>query len=105
MILELGILASHAIWLLRTRHVRRAAAAEGKTFDDILNEKAHAGTPWKFAERRFCFKSARKGRKSVDVEMQPGPMNCDELGRDTSTVSSSAVPSMAESELAPAADG
>jgi hypothetical protein len=44
---------------------------EGKTFDDVLGEKAHAGTPWKFAERRLCLKEARKGGKGgEDVEMQ-----------------------------------
>ncbi|KFZ05687.1 hypothetical protein V501_08122 [Pseudogymnoascus sp. VKM F-4519 (FW-2642)] len=73
-ILELGILGSHGIWLIRTRRVRRAAALEGKTFDDVLEEKAHAGTPWKFSERRFCLKEARKGGKGGkggdDVEMQ-----------------------------------
>ncbi|KAL5349776.1 hypothetical protein ACLOAV_004808 [Pseudogymnoascus australis] len=70
-ILELGILGSHGIWLVRTRRVRSDAASEGKTFDEILEEKAHAGTPWKFSERRFRPKGARKGDKGKgDVEMQ-----------------------------------
>lgn len=68
---------------------------EGKTFDNILEEKAHAGTPWKFAERRFCLKDARKGgkgRKGVDdVEMQAERSDVDTLTGPYSTTASSII--------------
>ncbi|OBT65395.1 hypothetical protein VE03_06030 [Pseudogymnoascus sp. 23342-1-I1] len=89
-ILELGILGSHGIWLVRTRRVRSAASSEGKTFDDILEEKAHAGTPWKFAERRFRRKGARKGGKcKEDVEMQAEGGDVDTSTSPYSTTTSS----------------
>lgn len=59
-LLELGIFISHAIWLVRTRKIRKAAAAEGKTFDDIAAEHKAEGTPFKFAERKF--RKHRKGK-------------------------------------------
>ncbi|KFZ09703.1 hypothetical protein V502_08547 [Pseudogymnoascus sp. VKM F-4520 (FW-2644)] len=103
-ILELGILGSHAIWLVRTRRVRRAAALEGKTFDIILEEKAHAGIPWKFSERRFCLKDARKGGKErkggEDVEMQ-----AERSDVDTSTGPYSTTASSINNSPAVAADG
>ncbi|KAK3366993.1 hypothetical protein B0T24DRAFT_534919, partial [Lasiosphaeria ovina] len=51
-ILEIGIFTSHLVWLLRTRKIRKAAAAEGKTFDDLLAEHEAQGIPFKFAERK-----------------------------------------------------
>lgn len=33
--LEIGIFFSHAIWLLRTRHLRKQAKDEGKDFDEL----------------------------------------------------------------------
>ncbi|KAK1758524.1 hypothetical protein QBC47DRAFT_374962 [Echria macrotheca] len=51
-ILELGIFLSHLIFLARTRRLRREAAREGKTFDDILAQHDAQGTPFKFAERK-----------------------------------------------------
>ncbi len=50
--LEIGIFSSHLIWLVRTRKIRKAAAAEGKTFDDIAAEHEARGVPFKFAERK-----------------------------------------------------
>lgn len=95
-ILELGILGSHWVWLLRTLRIRRAAALEGKSFDDILVEKARAGEAWDFSERRFRPKCARKGGKGEeDVEMQAEGGDV-----DTSTVpSSTAASSIDKSEL------
>ncbi|KFY28687.1 hypothetical protein V493_02806 [Pseudogymnoascus sp. VKM F-4281 (FW-2241)] len=99
-VLELGILGSHGIWLVRTRCVRRDAALDGKTFDVVLEEKAHAGTPWEFAERRFCLKGARKGGKNgEDVERQ-----CEGVDVDTSTEPSSTTASSIKNPVA-AADG
>lgn len=81
---------------MRTRYVRRDAALDGKTFDDVLEEKAHAGTPWEFAERRFCLKGARKGgKKGEDVERQ-----CEGVDVDTSTEPSSTTASSIKSESA-----
>ncbi|KAH6657136.1 PQ loop repeat-domain-containing protein [Truncatella angustata] len=62
-VLELGIFLSQIIWLLRTRKVRKEAAAEGKTFDAILVECEEAGTPFRFAERR-----SRRKNKPGDSE-------------------------------------
>jgi hypothetical protein len=53
LLLEIGIILSHLVWLFRSRDVRAAAAAEEKTFDDILQEKAKARESWKFSERAF----------------------------------------------------
>lgn len=36
--LELGIFISQAVWLLRTRHVRREAKKAGKTYDQYVAE-------------------------------------------------------------------
>jgi len=56
---------------LRTRGVRQAAAAEEKTFDDVLQEKAEAGEKWKFAERAFDFTFGlrRRGGKEEEGEI------------------------------------
>jgi hypothetical protein len=51
-VLEIGIFSSHLIWLLRTRKIRAEAAAQGKTFDDILAEHEARGEDFPFAERR-----------------------------------------------------
>ena len=65
-LLEIGIFASHIIWLVRTRHIRKQAAAQGKTFDDIAREHEAEGRPFKFAERKW----RRKSRKApADEEM------------------------------------
>lgn len=70
---------------------------EGKTFDNILEEKAHAGTPWKFAERRFCLKDARKGGKGrkgeEDVEIQAERSDVDTSTGPYSTTASSIIKS------------
>lgn len=50
--LELGIFLSHAIWMIRTYKIRKAAKAEGKTFDDIAAEHDAEGRPFAFAERK-----------------------------------------------------
>ncbi|KFY00462.1 hypothetical protein O988_03295 [Pseudogymnoascus sp. VKM F-3808] len=103
-ILELGILISHAIWLVRTRSVRRAAALEGKTFDDVRGEKAHAGTPWKFSERRFRLKDVRKGGKcGIDVDLEMAPERVHEV--ETSTPPSSTTASSIIKSPAMVADG
>ncbi|AEO54840.1 hypothetical protein MYCTH_2297920 [Thermothelomyces thermophilus ATCC 42464] len=51
-VLEIGIFLSHLVWLARTRRIRKAAAAEGKTFDDVAAEHEMRGIPFKFAERK-----------------------------------------------------
>lgn len=76
---------------------------EGKTFDDVLEEKARAGEAWDFAERRFRPKRAKKGGKGgEDVEMQAEGGSV-----DTSTVpTSTAASSIDKSEFCcPSADG
>ncbi|KAL1875133.1 hypothetical protein VTK73DRAFT_10270 [Phialemonium thermophilum] len=50
--LEMGIFMSHIIWRIRTREIRKEAAAQGKTFDEIAAEYEAAGVPFKFAERK-----------------------------------------------------
>ncbi|KAK3943192.1 PQ loop repeat-domain-containing protein [Diplogelasinospora grovesii] len=51
-LLELGIFASHIIWLLRTRRIREEAAAQNMTFDDLVAEHERNGIPFKFAPRK-----------------------------------------------------
>ncbi|KAK4145297.1 uncharacterized protein C8A04DRAFT_10661, partial [Dichotomopilus funicola] len=63
-ILEIGIFSSHLVWLARTRKIRKAAAAEGKTFDAIAAEHEARGIPFKFAER----KSWKEERRAVRTE-------------------------------------
>ncbi|KAI1459913.1 PQ loop repeat-domain-containing protein [Annulohypoxylon moriforme] len=65
-VLETGIFLSHIIWLFRTRKLRKEAASNGKTFDDILAEHEEQGIPFKFAERKF---SRKIKEKQNDVEM------------------------------------
>ncbi|KAK8075831.1 hypothetical protein PG997_010494 [Apiospora hydei] len=60
----LGIFASHLVWLLRTRKVRREAKAAGKTFDELAAEYEEKGEHFKFAER----KSKSKKNNSSDLE-------------------------------------
>jgi hypothetical protein len=64
--LELGIFVSHIVWRLRTRKVRREAAAQGKTFDDVAAEYEAQGVQWEFAERKLQI-----GRTKADDEEQP----------------------------------
>ncbi|KAK0749564.1 hypothetical protein B0T18DRAFT_289195, partial [Schizothecium vesticola] len=51
-LLEIGIFVSHLIFLARTRSLRKDAAAQGKTFDDVRAEHESRGLPFKFAERK-----------------------------------------------------
>lgn len=65
-LLEIGIFLSQAIWLLRTRKIRKEAAAQGKTFDDIAAEHEERGIPFKFAERKS--KEEKKATEGQDLE-------------------------------------
>ena len=51
--LEAGIFASHIVWRIRTRKIRKAAAAEGKTFDDVIAEHEARGEPFKWTDRKW----------------------------------------------------
>ncbi|KAJ9155336.1 PQ loop repeat protein [Pleurostoma richardsiae] len=62
--LEIGIFASHIIWLVRTHKIRKEAKVHGKTFDDIAAEHEEQGIPFKFAER----KSRKERRRKNDEE-------------------------------------
>lgn len=68
--LEAGIFASHLVWRFRTRKIRKAAAAEGKTFDDVLAEHEARGERFKWADRKWRGgKASRKrGEAAVDEE-------------------------------------
>ncbi len=48
------------IFLARTHKLRKEAAAQGKTFDDILAECDIEGRPFKFAERKTRKEQERK---------------------------------------------
>ncbi|KAH8882725.1 hypothetical protein GQ53DRAFT_665395 [Thozetella sp. PMI_491] len=63
--LEIGIFVSHIIWLIRTRSIRKEAAAQGKTFDDVLSEHQEQDLPFRFAER----KSRGRRKLQADEEM------------------------------------
>lgn len=65
--LEAGIFASHIVWRIRTRKIRKAAAAEGKTFDDVLAEHEARGDHFKWADRKWRW--GRKGRATGDEEV------------------------------------
>ncbi|KAI1137292.1 hypothetical protein F5Y05DRAFT_419723 [Hypoxylon sp. FL0543] len=65
-ILETGIFLSHIIWIFRTRRLRKEAAAEGKTFDDIAAEYAEQGVPFKFAERKYS-KQSKEERTDAET--------------------------------------
>ena len=51
------------VWLVRTKKIRKEAAAAGKTFDEVAAEHEAQGIPFAFAERK---------RKVQDVEKAPG---------------------------------
>jgi hypothetical protein len=51
-LLEIGIFLSHIIWLARTRKLRKEAAADGKTFDEVAAQYEANGIPFRFAERK-----------------------------------------------------
>ncbi|KAG8166726.1 hypothetical protein KVR01_002415 [Diaporthe batatas] len=62
-ILELGIFASHIVWLIKTYKIRKQAKEQGRTFDDMALEHEQTGTPFKFAERK-----SRKERHSCQKD-------------------------------------
>ncbi|KAB5560184.1 hypothetical protein GE09DRAFT_1220840 [Coniochaeta sp. 2T2.1] len=62
--LEVGIFASHIIWRIRTRKIRKAAAAEGKTFDDVLAEYEARGEPFHWADRKWRWGGSKSGEKT-----------------------------------------
>ncbi|KUI62611.1 hypothetical protein VP1G_09742 [Cytospora mali] len=66
-VLEAGIFASHIIWRIRTRKIRKEAKAQGKTFDDIAAEHEERGIPFKFAERK-----SRKERRQQEKDIEEG---------------------------------
>lgn len=59
---------------MRTRHIRKEAATQGKTFDDIAAEHEINGTVFRFAER------ARKTKKETKT-----PNDASEMGTTSST--------------------
>lgn len=52
-ILEGGIFASHLIWLFRTMNIRKEARAQGRTFDEVAEERRLQGVGFKFEERNL----------------------------------------------------
>ncbi|KAH6630283.1 hypothetical protein B0J18DRAFT_96092 [Chaetomium sp. MPI-SDFR-AT-0129] len=71
-ILEIGIFSSHLVWLARTRKIRKAAAAEGKTFDAIAAEHEARGIPFEFAERKSWKEERRAARTEGSKESSGG---------------------------------
>ncbi|KUI73477.1 hypothetical protein VM1G_08851 [Cytospora mali] len=65
--LEAGIFASHIIWRIRTRKIRKEAKAQGKTFDEIAAEHEERGIPFEFAERK-----SRKERRQQKKDIEEG---------------------------------
>ncbi|KAI1349128.1 PQ loop repeat-domain-containing protein [Xylaria sp. FL0043] len=84
-LLEIGIFASHLIWLFRTRRIRRDAKSESKTFDDIMAEHEQRGLPFKFSERKSTW-PWRKGKHDEETssggdDKAPGlPSNPNRMG-------------------------
>ncbi|EAA35291.3 PQ-loop-domain-containing protein [Neurospora crassa] len=90
--LELGIFASHLIWLVRTRSIRKQLKKDGKTFDDLLGEYEKRGESWKWAERdldlgRLKF-WARKDKKREEEE---GEVEIEQRDLEKQDVSNSAA--------------
>ncbi|GAB1312249.1 hypothetical protein MFIFM68171_02459 [Madurella fahalii] len=71
-LLEIGIFLSHLIWLARTHKIRKDAAAQGKTFDDVAAEYKVRGIAFKFAER--------KGRKHRGRRTRAGETRSNKSG-------------------------
>lgn len=85
--LEAGIFASHIIWRLRTRKIRKEAKAQGMTFDDIAAEHEERGIPFKFAERKTR-KERRKLQEKDAEEGAAGATPAEESAREDLAVGS-----------------
>ncbi|KAJ3563073.1 hypothetical protein NPX13_g8327 [Xylaria arbuscula] len=70
-VLELGIFASHVLWLFRTRKIRKHAKSEDKTFDDVMLEYEQRDLPFKFAERKGGLWPWKRGQDKSDEELGP----------------------------------
>ncbi|KAI0450548.1 PQ loop repeat-domain-containing protein [Xylaria acuta] len=87
-LLEIGIFASHLIWLFRTRLIRNAATRDGMTFDDVMAEHEQRALPFKFAERKSTWPRKKNrhdeemGRSSEDEPPVPCPALTEEDNRD-----------------------
>ncbi|KAK4452887.1 hypothetical protein QBC34DRAFT_454287 [Podospora aff. communis PSN243] len=66
-LLELGIFASHLMFLIRSRDMRKHASEQGKTFDEVIAEHQDQGLPFKFAERGPRKASDKKAGQLRDV--------------------------------------
>ncbi|KAI0121211.1 PQ loop repeat-domain-containing protein [Xylariales sp. AK1849] len=66
-VLEIGIFVSHILWLIRTRKIRKEAALQDKTFDDVAADYEQQGVPFKYAERR-----SKKDRKNEQRDTELG---------------------------------
>jgi hypothetical protein len=76
MTLEIGIFTSHAVWYVRTYRLRRQLKAEGKTYDEVLEEKKAGGESWEWEDRRMPRLAWRREReKSVDEDVEPVDIN------------------------------
>ncbi|TGJ88347.1 hypothetical protein E0Z10_g462 [Xylaria hypoxylon] len=84
-LLEIGIFASHLIWLFRTRQIRKEAKLNSKTFNDVTAEYEQQGLPFKFSER----KSTWPWRKRENDE---------EKGRSDNNKSPVSTPALHEAE-------
>ncbi|KAI2638395.1 hypothetical protein GGS21DRAFT_508054, partial [Xylaria nigripes] len=73
-LLEIGIFATHLIWMFRTRGIRKQAKLDGKTFDDVLTEHEQQGLPFKHAERKSVWPGwKRKGDEETGAPSVSGP--------------------------------
>ena len=77
-VLEIGIFTSHAVWLLRTRKIRKEAAAQGKTFDDVAADYEKRGIPFKFAERKG--RKDRQLKEDEEARTESSGSVCDSPG-------------------------
>jgi hypothetical protein len=70
MFLELGIFASQAIWLWRTRHIRREAKAAGKTYDEYI--AAHPSKKFPRSESSDSIANVEAFHTEKEVIQAPG---------------------------------
>ncbi|KAI0399076.1 PQ loop repeat-domain-containing protein [Xylaria palmicola] len=90
-LLEIGIFASHLIWLFRTRRIRKQAKLHGKTFDDVMAGHEQYGTPFKFAEREstWPWKRSKADEETGGSDEEEGtsprqPLELREMGNSKS---------------------
>lgn len=75
-LLEAGIFASHLLWRVRTRQIRKEAKLNGKTFDDVMAEYEQRGLPFPFSERKSTWPWKKRGNDERGADRMEKPSSC-----------------------------